>query len=42
VLAGMRERWGRGFDPGRNQDVNDIHRSFVAAGGDVVVVERDG
>jgi len=42
VLAGMRERWGDVYDPEANPDLDDIWATYVEAGAEVVVVERDG
>jgi ribosomal protein S18 acetylase RimI-like enzyme len=42
VLAGMAERWGAAFDPTRNPDVDDLVRSYGAAGAEILVAEEDG
>src|SRR5205807_1991401 len=42
ILSGMRERWGRRFDPTANPDTDDLWTSYIAKGGEIVVVEMDG
>jgi ribosomal protein S18 acetylase RimI-like enzyme len=42
ILDGLRERWGDGFDPSYNADLEDITSSYVAKGAEVVVFEREG
>lgn len=42
ILAGMRERWGDEFDPDANKDTDDLAATYVAHGGEVVVVEVNG
>lgn len=41
VLAGLAERWGI-LDESRNPDLDDLHASYVAAGGAVLVAEQRG
>ena len=38
----MRERWGAAFDPSVNPDLDDISRTYVEVGAQVVVAETDG
>jgi ribosomal protein S18 acetylase RimI-like enzyme len=42
ILDGLRERWGELYDPTRNPDLDDIARSYLQRGSDVVVAEADG
>ena len=42
ILDGMRERWGAGFDPAVNPDVDDMWASYIATGGEIVVWVEDG
>lgn len=39
VLRGLRERWGDTFDESFNTDLDDIARTYVAKGAEVVVHE---
>ena len=39
ILDGLRERWGDGFDPSYNADLEDITSSYVAKGAEVVVFD---
>jgi len=39
VLDGLRERWGPAFDDAFNADLDDISRSYLDRGADVVVAE---
>ena len=41
VLDGMRERWGKAYDPTANSDVDDIAGTYVARGATVAVLELD-
>ena len=38
VLDGMRERWAERYDPTYNGDLDDIARTYVAAGAEVIVI----
>lgn len=42
VLDGLRERWGSAFAAGHNPDLDDIAATYVAPGGEVVVVDDAG
>ncbi len=42
IQAGMKQRWGPAFDEGANPDTNDLHGSYIGAGGEIAVIEHDG
>ncbi len=41
IQAGLADRWGSDFDPDVNPDTDDLHASYVAMGGDVLVAVVD-
>lgn len=42
VLAGLAERWGSAFDPGRNTDLDDLVASYLSRGSEIVVAVDRG
>ncbi len=42
IQGGMRQRWGRGFDPTANPDVDDLWATYIEPGGELLVGELEG
>ncbi|MEM7323780.1 MAG: GNAT family N-acetyltransferase [Actinomycetota bacterium] len=42
IQAGLRSRWGAGYDPSANPDTDDLTANYLDPGGEIAVVDVDG